>query len=136
MVNNMAKANLLLKNDVGLVLDITESPLACTVYDLEGNEISGGGSGLEFATMTVAGYTGFDTFSFSGAWLETEDEVPYVTGGADEAMGNGTYKVILYNGFGTIFTNDSSSAFVLSGNASSPDEGVIEFTGDFTVTKA
>lgn len=39
----MAIAKILLKNDVGLVLDITESPLGCTVYDLEGNEISGGG---------------------------------------------------------------------------------------------
>lgn len=50
----MSKANLLLKNDVGLVLDITESPLACTVYDLEGNEISGGGGGgVNVTTITA-----------------------------------------------------------------------------------
>lgn len=44
----MAVAKLLLKNDVGLVLDITESPLACTVYDLEGNQIGGGGGGIDY----------------------------------------------------------------------------------------
>ena len=48
----MSKANLLLKNDVGLVLDITESPLACTVYDLEGNVISGGG-GVSLLTCDI-----------------------------------------------------------------------------------
>lgn len=51
----MPKANLLLKNDVGLVLDITESPLACTVYDLEGNEISGSGGGAAFVVTISDG---------------------------------------------------------------------------------
>ena len=40
-----------MKNDVGLVLDITESPLGCTVYDLEGNEIGGGGGGSGLLTL-------------------------------------------------------------------------------------
>lgn len=56
----MSKANLLLKNDVGLVLDITESPLSCTVYDLEGNEISGGGGGgsdINYCTITIRNTT-------------------------------------------------------------------------------
>ena len=55
----MSKAKLLLKNDVGLVLDITESPLGCTVYDLEGNEISGGGGGdLLTCDIKVVNHTG------------------------------------------------------------------------------
>lgn len=49
----MSKAKLLLKNDVGLVLDITESPLGCTVYDLEGNEISGGGGSVSFDICNI-----------------------------------------------------------------------------------
>lgn len=51
----MAVAKLLLKNDVGLVLDITESPLGCTVYDLNGNEIGGGGVGsnLQYCDITI-----------------------------------------------------------------------------------
>lgn len=49
----MSKAKLLLKNDVGLVLDITESPLGCTVYDLEGNEISGGGGSISFDICNI-----------------------------------------------------------------------------------
>jgi len=54
----MSKANLLLKNDVGLVLDITESPLGCTIYDLEGNEIGGGGSDLLTCNIKVINHTG------------------------------------------------------------------------------
>lgn len=53
----MSKANLLLKNDVGLVLDITESPLGCTVYDLEGNEIAGGGIKLYHTRVKVINNT-------------------------------------------------------------------------------
>ena len=49
----MSKAKLLLKNDVGLVLDITESPLGCTVYDLEGNEISGSGGSVSFDICNI-----------------------------------------------------------------------------------
>ena len=56
----MAVAKLLLKNDVGLVLDITESPLGCTVYDLNGNEIGGGGGNLQLCTLTVINETGND----------------------------------------------------------------------------
>lgn len=54
----MAVAKLLLKNDVGLVLDITESPLGCTVYDLNGNEIGGGGGNLQLCTLTIVNETG------------------------------------------------------------------------------
>lgn len=53
----MSKAKLLLKNDVGLVLDITESPLGCTVYDLEGNEIGGGGITLYHTKVKVINNT-------------------------------------------------------------------------------
>jgi len=70
MVNNMAKAKLLLKNDVGLILNITESPLGCTVYDLEGNEISGGGGGnLQLCDLTIVNETG----------EELTLDIPYIT---------------------------------------------------------
>lgn len=55
----MAKAKLLLKNDVGLVLDITENPLDCTVYDLEGNQIGGGGGiDIQYVDLTIVNNTG------------------------------------------------------------------------------
>jgi len=54
----MSKANLLLKNDVGLVLDITESPLGCTVYDLEGNEIGSGGVNIQVCDITFINNSG------------------------------------------------------------------------------
>lgn len=63
----MAKAKLLLKNDVGLVLDITESPLGCTVYDLEGNQIGGGGGGVavQYCDLTIINTTGTDASTYT-----------------------------------------------------------------------
>lgn len=39
----MEKALILLENELGIKLDIEKDPLSVTAYDLEGNEIGGGG---------------------------------------------------------------------------------------------
>lgn len=101
-VNNMAKAKLLLKNDVGLVLDITESPLGCTVYDLEGNEIGGGGGeNLQLCTLTVINETGND---IAMGINNISDSGLYVTG--LDAENNATVTV------NAIYSDDGDNIFI------------------------
>lgn len=107
----MAKAKLLLKNDVGLVLDITESPLGCTVYDLEGNEIGGGGGGgMEYISnipithvfpegMTIDDFDSLEMLNYIEVSEDYFDQITEGRFGATLGLFEDTLTLISQNGY-------------------------------------
>lgn len=99
--------------------------------------VEGGGGSSDFSTaeVTINDQSGGIISGIVISLIYVDDESDMLTINAEDmSLANGTYITPLYKGKGGAFINPEKN-YVVTGNATVDEEGVITYTGDFTVTK-
>ena len=107
-MNNMSdKALVSLENNLGLKLDITKSPLACDVYDFDGNLLSTKPISIEQKNISS---NGTYTAPTGKAYSPVVVNVPQITTKTLNVTNNGTYTAPSGQAYKTVNVNVSGSS--------------------------